>query len=927
MEKIIITEKVETDKDKYVKYGPTGCPKRFIELDEKQKENADKYQFSNNVDKLVRALAGTSVCFYAGELATEIPESTYFKMSVAAPFIKVLGSISIGHAETLRKAECVGSYEDSVLGRIVYSPPQGEMFLRLLPRELYSRIFYPFSYRAWIEIKPTESALNVIEKPKINFLMRAELERLGKIFDISAQAAGVIINFSREFFVKALAGEIDENYLGLKKKIYEQKKAEKDFREGLTVQAIRGWIIKKFGLAGPATKPFNGTEQNIVKKGKNQIFNKFLAACIHMQNPEDARELKLEGDYLVCPHGNQIRCRHTADRKIADVEKFLEEFGEKRGTATICRICGEQLIKNPSIGYSVFGPRNNATVADDTRKYIYRRCMIASAYMRFNDQVSEEYVSRLAGNVVSAVIGTVSAEMNKIDKSRGVAQHVILAMKEIVCQIYVMCAYFILAEKNKDAFTMRAKHTVEGVAKVLQTILADKIEAVKEMREIHLENLVSMVIEELTGRSIKAPREFSIYDERDTEIFRYLASVAENMAGYPEIKLKSGHPEIAAVLLENVKFLGTVLAAGEFNPQFAELLEKWKKLAEAEYLKESGSIWRKYLWTPKLEPAIYRQMDFKYLGISVGEKTGLHTHIFRSGTVAGKIKPFSAIELDEKIDTLVCSICGQEGAIKNLLGAIIEEVETDSKQKYFAVFCPVNFSHDFTGGKCKFCGYIPGSENTDFFKKYKLPSKILTLKEEKKSALVFFDKKSDVLEEKVKYVGKTTKAEYSNFWLNLGRWEDVTYKDFSEGKAGSEILGIEKIKSSLVWLASLLARIKNLKNKPDPVLQELNADVGAALDLTVKILANREVPDWVNYKNSFIKVFNMLPDKVADYVVKNLIKFAKKYAKSDESTYADALSHGYRTNDFQDNTDIEEGQTGKLESIYEGMDYNGKNEK
>jgi uncharacterized membrane protein len=638
----------------------------------------------------------------------------------------------------------------------------------------------------------------------------------------------------------------------------------------------------------------------------------------------------------VCPHGNKIKCRHTLIDKIEDFPAFIDEYGKKEGPDTLCKICGERLLMNPTVGYAVFGPKSTMAVSDDIRKYIYGKCMIATSYIAFAQLVTDEYVKKLAGNIVSAIAGIISTEFYKIDKIRGIGVGIIIAMKEIVCMIYVLSAYYLLAEENKKAFDIKGKHVPQTLVNILNNVLRTKLEVVREMREISLDGLVNMVITEMRQKKLKAPGEFSSYDDRDTDVFRLVEPYLEFPDKYPGSTLKSDTPDLIKAIYRNVRFLGiigVVPTGGElqFGPEFEQLMADFRKIREEEAKLLMETPWRKFISVTLQQPARNYIYDYKYMSISMGTKGSVHIHRFRSGLVDGKVVNFADVDLEQKVDNLVCSICGAESKYGDIIGESAAEIEAESKVKYFAIFCPARFSHEFKSGKCIHCGYIADGDNENFYEKHKLPAtKILVAAESDKRNLVEYTVDKAVAPERAEYYGKTPKINYMNFWENFGCYEDVTYNQFITGQGGDKKLGILKIKNSFSWLVSLLARIKNIGIKPDAQLQDLacKEDLVPIIGMIKSVLESREKPQYDNYKYSFIRIFNKLPHKIAEFVANMLIKFAKKFSKSEDSEHAEALADAsYRPNSIQDNTDLEDGQTGKPESIYEGYDYNGKNEK
>lgn len=943
MQDIVVVEKVESIEEKRKKYEATGYPDRFIKMDEEYKILMQKYELSNSVDKMLRAIADDTILIIYGETIINFTRPVFVKRSEAGPILKSINNVPVSRVETMVLPEYIGKYDDYTTGREFFRPAQGKLIIRLSPRELATRLYKPPVYRKWMQIADPEKELEVRELlPNIPIRpsLLPQFKVLSKLFDISLFACGLIYNFSRDFFMNALNGHIDEVYIKRFKEMVKKAEEAKDEINRSVVESIKEWMIRTFNLSG--NKVFTANDLKILKANHVKINNKFLVKpCEHMLK-YNIKDLKLVGDFLVCSHGNQIKCRHAIVDRIQNIDAFIEEFAIIIGFETLCKFCGERLYANPALSTNSGGPRaDSSSINDETRKFIFKKCLIASAHITFEAFVSEEYVMKLCGNITSNVMGKVIKEFIKIDKLRGVDAMVISSMKEIVAQLYVMCAFVLLAEKNRQYFIIRGTKkmtvhkTIEMTIDILRNILKNRIEAVRDLRDVNISNLVYAIMEDLKNRPPKAPRELNSYDVRDTCVYKAIEPYADDIKKYPDVSIKADgfKGDILRFIVKNVMYTGYIGQPNEngvivYSDKFNEIIKELKILREKEYKVFNELPLRKFLGALICDKPKFYTYDLKYCGLAIGIKGGVHTHKFTKGYVDGKIIKNSDVPLNEIVTNLVCEICGGEMEYKNLEDQINVNLILKSKIEYFSVYCPVNFQHIFSGGKCKYCGYLEAGDNTTFYSKNELPTKYIKVpKESAKPDIINFKPAIKVLDVNAKYYGKTAKVAYYNFWLNFGCYEDVTFSQFISGKHGNRIAGINKIQMSFAWLNGLLARIHNIKFMPDAKLQEFaGPNLEPIIKKILEILESNEKPEYNNYKNKFINIFNELPAKIAEMVVSDLIKFAQRTSKSEESEHASALV-AYRNKEIYDNTDIDENDTGKKDDLYEGFDYDGKNDK
>lgn len=963
MENIIVVETTETYEDKINKYKITGDPETFIALEAYAIKNDMRYNFVNSVDKLLNEVFKTYVYALAGDYIVNPSKPIFFKNTVESPLLMKYSQIGISAIHTIARESSIISYDELILGNNnIYTPKQFEITIAITAEELFQRVYRPLNYNRWIHQVLRRSVKNPINimatnaiqtLPSTRFLK--EYKYMADIFEMSPFVCPIFINFARKDYIDILAGKSPQSFVDYYKSL---KTDANNLMNNLNVTI---WSRIEAAIARLLNIPFDGqftsVELKIIKQRKNLIINKFIREpCEHEKQTStlNISDLKLVGDFYDCPHGNHIICRHTTYDRVdaTQIKEFFIEFGHNLdGGIIVCKICGEELLKNPEFVMENIDPSiGNIGYDDIFRKYLFKKSLIMLGQVSFKIVISSDFTRKIAGLITSSIFNLVSTEFEKIEKIKGIPEEVIQAFKEIIANIYIYCSYVISSLNNKKIFVMRgitidryidAKH-IAMIAKRLEYMLHTSIEQTKNYKSLNLVNLVQSIMQEINRGNIPIlPRDSEKNPIQTTALYQYFAPIAD-VTEYPKISnIESGLPYINKINSMFVEIITAATTIGNpivqdsgstlyvYDNSFTNYIDRFNNLNvdEYEYITDKlRSYWkcRTFPGTPISIPTY----DPRYIGFKWGRRGGIHMHVFNQTYVNGTKTMLNNIETDNMASAIYCSICGEEGAFIDITKDITNNLILQSKQIYFMNFCPVKTIHEYKNNICS-CGYKNSlilQDNNIFFAEHSLPSVSTRLfNADYNIRLIDECKNSNYTE--AKYYGSMPKDVYRNFWHTLGTYEDVTYKNLLKGVRGGLIVGQHKLYSQFIWLNNLLSRIANLANNPNKLLQAFGGEETTINKLLVQIsnILNETCHTYEYLRDQFVNIYNELPRPLAEYVLRELIRNTEAGAMSEEKTKVEALIN-YKNKTVDENIDIDKGgEEGDLFS-YEGYDYDGKNE-
>lgn len=1003
MENIIVVETQESAEDKLSKYKITGDPESFIKLEAAYIQNEIKYAFANSIDKLLREVLETDVYAVSGDYVINPGVPIYFKYDDAAvisvkkvdpnsaakngvnkesPFLYQNQQIGVSLLFTRERPAQIGEFEDIITRRFLYKPAQYRLAILITPPDLYSRIYYTVDSSRWIYqilSQPLRNdAVNIYKTKSQEFPFSdftTNYKYISKLFNISPCACLIFINYSRTSFINIMLGLKAEEFVNYYESLREINVTEQLLEYDHVWLSVCGWISRelKLPLTNSISAPFTAVEKNIIQKRKNIIMNKFLATpCIHMDHYA-LTDLKLNGDFYECSHGNRIMCRHVTRERMSteQIKEFFEEFGETiDNDVIICKICGAELLKNSDS--DLMGDVSIANIGydDELRKYLYKKCMIMMGQVDFKVIVSPEFIYHMANNILKNVYSMITTYFDKLDKIKGIPDDIIIAMKEIVANIYIYCAIVITSYDNMSVFGVReitnAKSSridarvIDRIANRLSRLLHTPIERTKNFKALNIINVVQGVIQEINKRGKNyVPREFTKNDIKRTTLYLYF-KLFMDVSHYPKLE---SIPSVEEAYVDEInKLFRTILLSDKFigepivqesgktlyvyNKAFLTYIEESKALLkmEREYNRthvhmywhnqcasnEVNYVAGELTWTDESRPAVYI-IDDGYIGYTWGTKGSIHHHEFTAANVGNKHYLLSELSYDQSAGTLYCSICGETGRYKDVGKEITQQLIIESKYMYFSNYCPKKINHEFKNNVCVYCGFIQTADvhkNIKFYEHHHLPVTVQNIIHSIKINPVLRKEFKPMKSVEAKYYGSLPKESYRNFWNNLCTYEDVTFKDLLNGKRGDETLGLMKLTSQIIWFNNIISRIVNIVNLPNKYLQPYAGHEMVLRPIIAHLYQVINSPYKYTYDDLriiFIEAFNQLPTNIAEMILRDLLHNTELGSMSEEKVKVEALIY-YKTKELDEQIDIDKGgEKGNLFS-YEEFDYDGHNE-
>lgn len=925
MENITVVKITETREEKLQKYEPTGFAEEFIKLEEQDAADMAYYAYYNSIDKQLAVIIGPTVEIEESETGTRY-ETTVPVLS--GGFLKT-GPIVIGALYTRE---------------LPYNPPELiDVFYRRFDRvkfaqfraaipldNLYSRIYQDLRnldplYADW---RLREPAISVLEAPPTTYTtvygdLVKKLAELG--FTIEKHAIPVLYQYFRKFMVHYLKSPaVDYDFFTAKIEmclIENQIRAEATERE--IWAAVMGRICRE--LVIPFTLTLTPEQKKLLKK-RRDILNIFIAPCNHTYK---SRDLVLEGDFYVCPHGNPIKCRHY------DSDNIIEEFGESLlPNRTNCRICGAELARDPEF-VNLAGQGYDIEYDKELRQYIYRKCLMAFNEVEFHAVISMDYLYKLAGNVSSYIYKFIAKNFSAIEKIRGYSENVILSMKEIIAMLYAYSGVFMVVNKNRDIMKFAgerdvqkdvAQNSIKFLLVKLEKYLQHHIVLIKDFKSINLSNAFHAILDEIKDTTIRVPKEYTRFNIKELFIYKFFETAGFDMGKFP---ILARHKKPVNIHQEIENIFAELLA--EFEPYigkpnkdvfiFSEGFKKWKARmagARTEYIKyiAGAPVRYRYLTPPTIGKYIKYCPEYISNIYGVDHK---HKWLLAKTVKSGEID-ITQIALDDTVEYFICSICSAKSGEVGKHN-FDEFIENNSKRQFYKFYCPVSNTKTHIGYPCSACGY----DSAEFLKKNALPSKYIRPNEITHKFEYYETAKSTKPIEPI-FLGGMPKLNYINFWSGLFCNEDITFKELLAGKRGAVELAVPKIIFQLTHLATTLGKIININFMPNKYLEQFigHEEVLAEICIRINEVLNSRIRFEFEYiKNAFIEIFNMLPRKIAEMYFREIYKNVEISSMSDEKTKAEALMN-YKKKIVSDG-ETETG-LGQNDFNYDGFDYDGRNE-
>lgn len=909
MEKITIIEKPETYDDKLKVYNMFDSPEVLVKLDEEYMREKINFIFVNSIDKLLDSVFKTSVFFIPTKknpILYESEKPMAYKNSTAGPILYTIGQIEIGAIYTRAiEAKLEIDNIDLLLNKINPIYAQYEIPINMDVNNLYTRIYpddtikknsiqlYHNKLYKWLKEFPIAvEGKNKIDDKRLVVPILKEL-------DLKNTNTYVIEHLLVNFL-------INNNYKDLNKYIDKKREDAELYNEAQNIRTWNNfikWIFNELKLEYKGSMlnyyKLSSIEQKLILKKKYLIKNIFLNPCNHNIYSAD---LKLDGDFYKCSHGNNIKCRHFTYPIVADLEDFFKEFSEPSPSgAIICRICGTELISDPEF-FGVKSSISRKGIYEEINAYIFKKCINYLVNIKYSTTVSSAFVNKIAGNITDNILFIIIGIFNKIEKTKGVQENIIASMKEISLALYIYGSIIILIDKNNNLFSFKGskkttyKHIFNDGVEFLKKSIDGYLQKVKDIKTINIETSLQAVIEEIKSKDVAVPREFVKFNIKETVGYRYFENKGINMEGFPKLAKYDAEDEII------IKSLNNTLD-----------IDEWHKYLKSVY----KPVDYKIINITDIPHTKYKVPAYsnKYLGLIYGNKIKFHKHIF----------DFSQIALNKTIDKKICTICKEEPTMKDLSEEYKDVLIYKSKEIFFKNYCPKFIMHKFVKDKCA-CGYAL-QDNKEFIKKNELP-KVSNFIFRKYEPVKYEFKEKNMSTIIPKYCGVLTKEQYKNFWEGFCTYEDTTYKDLISGKSGNKIIAIPKILaqySNLITFIRMIGTTKKLQHlhtdeNMEPLLKELKEVVDNSFYFNI---GTEKKYDYL--RNKFVEIYNKLPAEIMEFYFKELNKLASVGAMSEEHIKAEALI-SYKNKEVIDDAGEEEKEKNDL-FTYEGFDYDGKNEK
>ncbi len=923
---IDIPLEAESYEDKYNRLSITEYPKVFLELEKEDEENEKKYSHIKTLEGLIKTVLSLDTYFVtnegSGNIIVNIDTPAYYMRENT--LLLQTQRIDLGLIYTMALKQSAFNKIDFNLCNFSFKYSQHSILIKPEKEDLVKRIYYRKPFLKYINNVYTAEVLKELKSASVNVFKNTNDFKCNNFTQVFIKALGVKVTpYIEPWLLYKYSGAfIDSAQIETElKRITEIKKALNEKREGVENSVWQYVLNYIYSLA-------ESTDPKVILKKKHIIFNKFLAKpCEHLiKTYKDSSELTLEGDYYVCTHGNKILCTHSVYKgdKIAD---FGESTLEGR---VICKICGEIFKKNPE--YKGLDGVFSQDI-DDIKKQIFKKTITVVSNINFTDTVSAEFVAKFSGGIVNSIDGSIRNYFYDLDRQKGLTTELISVLKDVIITVHIYVALMLLMLKNpgiinyydvqNDANSIK-KRMVADLMRVLHTHLIK----IKVFKPLNLDNIFTTVLERITGQAIKIPKEIGRFKIEDFFLYKYInAPLNDTVEGiFPKL-FKQKFTIGAFNALDN-----------EFKYDTAYVSwQNFLKSFDQDYY--NGMLMKAILRIGYSQLISFPQItyDKSFIGYFYGSNPSFHKHIWSLAlTQKQSVDPINVkqIDLDDQLQDIICAVCKDKKKVSNSIFTELDKLTIlNSKINFYKNYCPEKFTHIFEKDICKFCKY----GTPEFFNKYSLPSKYITLQSigeyTYSDAVLEWSMVAKDYTPKLINTGKITKEMYSNFWKTFGQYEDVTFKNLLAGVEGNKTIAFYKIISFINTLNILLGQIKHLSTNPNRTLETFQAEFsGNTIDTFIKY--NKSVIESIyklysvaghydTLKNIYIEIYNKLPFKFSEYWFKKMVEITKANALSEDDVKAKALIT-YKTKIIDESI---EQSTEKNDFSLDGFDYDGKNHK